>query len=94
MKSSSFCTERYSTSYVLSSTAVGAQQFHFLFTLSAVLSEQGPLLQGRRTQRVPSDGGSLPSMEGNGLPLSWRQTPVRICCSLCSGEAVNSVCTS
>ena len=57
---------------------VGAQQFQSLFTLSAVMSEQGPLLQGRRTQRVPFGGGSLPSMEGNGLPLSSRQTPVRM----------------
>ena len=61
---------RYSTSY-LTGHAVGVQQFQSLFALPAGMSEQG-LLQGRNTQRVPSGEGWLPSVEGNGLPLTLR----------------------
>ena len=55
---------RYSTSY-LTGHAVGAQHFHSLFALPAGM-------QGRNTQRVPSGEGWLPSVEGNGLPLTLR----------------------
>ena len=67
----------------LSGPAVGAQHFgiHSLFALPAGMSEQGLLLQGRRIQRVPSVGAGrrLPLVEGKGLSLLLRQTPVRIC---------------
>ena len=46
----------------------------FLFALPAGLSEQDPLLQGRPAQRVPSGGGGLPSVEGNGLHLLSRHS--------------------
>ena len=39
------------------------------------MSQQGPLLQGRCTQRVDFGGGSLPSVEG----MVLKQTQVRVC---------------
>ena len=90
MKSSSFGTKGIPLHISLDLRKV-LSPFHSLFALPAGMSEQGPLLQGRRTQCVPCGGRRLPWVEGDGLRLPLRQTLVRICGSLSSGEAVSNV---
>ena len=66
--------------YSKSSHDGGAQNFHSLFALPAGMSEQGPLLLGRCTKRVPSVGSRMKMwVKGKGLPLLLRQTSVRMC---------------
>ena len=66
MKSSRFCIPPHNS-------AIGAQHFQSLFTLSAVMSEQGPVMQGRRIYPVCSLWWRLslrlPSVEEDGLPI-------------------------
>ena len=67
--------------YSKSSHSGGAQNFHSLFSLPAGMSEQGPLLLGRCTKRVPSVGSWMKTAigEGRGSTPTVETHPVRMC---------------